>query len=64
MTTKKKKQAASQQVQKSDSRTNPSKSSVRNDFSKTKHGAKVDSLVPVTKYGLGYAFVVLILGMN
>ncbi|XP_068670453.1 protein C-mannosyl-transferase DPY19L1-like [Montipora foliosa] len=61
MTTKKKKQAASQQVQKSDSRTNPSKSSVRNDFSKTKHGAKVDSLVPVTKYGLGYAFVVLIL---
>lgn len=68
MTTKKKKQAPSQQGQKSSAVTNSQlKSSARIKF-KSKHkddGVKVasNSLIPFSKYGFGYASVVLILGM-
>ena len=67
MTAKKKRHASAQQGKKSEAhgRTYDSKSSARNYSSKTNYGAKVDSsaLIPVTKYGLGYAFLVITLGM-
>jgi len=69
MTTKKKKQASNQQSQKSGAgSTTQSKSPGRIKL-RSKHkeesGAKItsSSLIPFTKYGIGYASLVLIIGV-
>ena len=71
MNTKKKKQASSQQGQKSSAgSTTQSKSPGRIKL-KSKHKAKEESaakitsssLIPFTKYGIGYTSLVLIIGM-
>lgn len=71
MTTKKKKQASSQQGQKSSAgSTTQSKSPGRIIKLKSKHkeerGAKItsSSLIPFTKYGIGYASLVLIIAVG
>ena len=70
MTAKKKKQSSSQQTHKSSNGSNSQpKSTGRIKFLKAKHkedSGKIDSssaLIPFSKYGFGYAAIVLIIGM-
>lgn len=70
MTTKKKKQASSQQGQKSSAGTNsqskpPGRIKFKAKHNKEENDAKgaSSSLIPFTKYGIGYASLVLIIGM-
>lgn len=69
MTTKKKKQAPNQQVHKSSAGSTVQLKSPGRIKLKSKHkedsGAKItsSSLIPFTKYGIGYASLVLIIGM-
>lgn len=69
MTTKKKKQASSQQGQKSSAGTSTQSKPPGRIKLKAKHkeanGDKIasSSLIPFTKYGIGYSSLVLIIGM-
>ena len=69
MTTKKKKQVSSQQGQKSSAipatQTKPPGRIKLKQKHKEESGAKgsSSSLIPITKYGIGYASLVLIIGM-